>query len=103
MAYAMKKISYDKGETIAHQGERVEGVTMIISGDMKIIHKMHKGNEKGIEINESKDGNSSSIILEIAELGQGDMFGLVEVLGNLKKMRREAIAHQGPVKAYKIA
>ena len=90
MAYAMKKKSYTKGTTITKQGDRVEIVVMIKTGSIKIVQKLNKGSKKTAKL--SDGANSDEIIVEIAELCSNDIFGIVEVLENLKKMKREAIA-----------
>ena len=90
MAYAMKKKSYSKGTQISKQGNRVEIVVMIMKGRIKIVQKLNKGSKKTATL--SDETNPDEIVVEIAELGCNDMFGIVEVLGNLKKMKREATA-----------
>ncbi len=99
MAYAMKKKSYSKGTHISKQGDRVEIVLMIIKGTLKIVQKLNKGSKKAAIL--SDETNTDEIVVEIAELESNDMFGIVEVLGNLKKMKREAIT-SSTVDAYVV-
>lgn len=95
----MKKRSYSKGSQIAKQGDRVEMVVMIVKGSIKIVQRLSKGAKKSTVL--SNDPNPDEIVVEIAELFCNDLFGIIEVLGNLKKMKREAIA-SSPVDAFVI-
>jgi len=94
MAYVMKKRTYKKGTLIAKQGDRLEFVVMILKGKIKVLQRLNKGAK-------TTGALSEEVNVEIAELECNDMFGIVEVIGNLKKMKTEAQA-VSTVEAYVI-
>ena len=99
MAYAMKKRTYSKGIPIAKQGDRVEVAVMIVKGSLKIVQTRNKGAKKSASLTDNY--SSDEIVVEIADLGCNDIFGIVEIMGNLKKMRTAAIAST-PVEAFVV-
>jgi hypothetical protein len=86
MAYAMKKRTYKKGTLIAKQGDRLEFVEMILKGKIKVLQRLPNTGAKTSGV------LSEEVTVEIAELECNDMFGIVEVIGNFKKMKTEAQA-----------
>jgi CRP-like cAMP-binding protein len=76
LAYGMKKKEYKRGEIIAAQGAKVEHVYLIVKGKVKLTIsnevELTGFNEKG-----EKTGMTNKVV-DIAELGDNDIFGLVE-------------------------
>lgn len=103
----MKKRTYSKGIPIAKQGDRVEVAVMIVKGSLKIVQTRNKGAKKSASLTDNTSApltdnySSDEIVVEIADLGCNDIFGIVEIMGNLKKMRTAAIAST-PVEAFVV-
>jgi signal-transduction protein with cAMP-binding, CBS, and nucleotidyltransferase domain len=88
MAYSMKKKTYERGTTIATQGEYFENVILLKSGVLTVRIRITKNGSS----TKSSNSNENEIKVEIAEIKENDIFGLVEVIENSKKMKREAFA-----------
>lgn len=83
MAYSMKKKTYERGTTIATQGEYFENIILLKSGVLSVRIRITRN---------GPSSNENEIKVDIAELKENDIFGLVEVIENSKKMKREAWA-----------
>jgi len=88
MAYSMKKKTYERGTTIATQGEYFENVILLKSGVLSVRIRIARNGPS----TKSSNCNENEIKVDIAELKENDIFGLVEVIENSKKMKREAFA-----------
>ncbi|GMH79333.1 hypothetical protein TL16_g08108 [Triparma laevis f. inornata] len=88
LAYAIKRKDYEKGDLLAKQGDRVENIFMVIKGKVRvqISSETHLVDAHG-----SKVGITNKLV-EIAELGENDIFGLVEGFDNKRKMKRTGVA-----------
>ena len=90
MAYSMKKMVYEKGSKIASEGDRADQVWIIRKGKMMITVT---GKEPSHHLKiDSEMNHKTTGVIEIAELGNSDIFGLVEVISGSKKMKRAAVA-----------
>ena len=105
MAYAMKKKEFSKGSVVARQGERADVVWFIEKGKLAVVqHMVSKTNKKQDfrmkddadntkeELSQPVNMSKAKVTVDIAELGAHDIFGIVEALGNEKKMKRQAYA-----------
>lgn len=103
MAYAMKKRQYSKGTSLVRQGDRADFVYVVNKGKIAILKKMiNQANKQITASNGITKGSSAEISVDIAELGPHDIFGLVELFGSSKKMKREAYALTTNVEVYLI-
>ena len=94
LAYQIKKREMVKGDVLAKQGNSVNVIFLIIKGRIKI----QVSSETTL-----KDGGGAKVgitnkLVEIAELGENDIFGLVEAVENKRKMKRTGLCvHSGEV------
>ena len=97
-AYSMKKRVYNEGSIVLSQGERVDLVTIVKKGIVRIFHKMIQHKKSKLPFLESRRGSipnplrSVDVVVDIAEIGAHDLIGVVEAMTNSKKMRNEAVA-----------
>ena len=95
MAYAMKKKDFVRGEQLCRQGDRAELIFLIKKGKCKVsIMSVVK-----LENDVGKLVGTTNRAVDIAELGENDIFGLVESYGGSKKMKRTAAA-ASPLEVY---
>jgi len=101
MAYSMKKKEYSTGSVVTRQGDRAELIYFVKSGGLSIVQKITSKTDKKVGTMSGYQKNLGAIIANtdseqhdvcIAELGSHDIFGVLEMLGNSKKMKREAVA-----------
>ena len=94
LAYSMKKKTFAEGTTIAREGDRIEFVHMIRKGRIRVVKRIKGKQRKRTHGGGGAyaSGSSPDRTIDIAELGEGDMFGLVEAASKSKKMKREALA-----------
>jgi len=100
MAYSMKKVPYEKGSRIVREGDRVDQIWIIRKGKM-MISVAGKDTTHPLRSFTSKDQKKYGTI-EIAELSSSDIFGLIEVVSGIKKMKRSATAVT-PIEAFIIS
>ncbi|GMH68873.1 hypothetical protein TrST_g3172 [Triparma strigata] len=88
LAYAIKRKDFEKGGLLAKQGDRADNIFMVIKGKIRvqISSESHLTDDHG-----SKVGVTNKLV-EIAELGENDIFGLVEGFDNKRKMKRTGLA-----------
>jgi CRP-like cAMP-binding protein len=87
-AYSMKKKTYEKGTIIATQGEYFENIVMLKSGVLSVYLRVPRNGSSS----KSSHCYEDDIKIDIAELKERDVFGLVEVKEKCKKNMREALA-----------
>ena len=101
VAYNMKKKSFERGEKIVEQGERMESAWLIKEGSVRISHKVVPPNsfeeiQQGLSNGKRAGGRTELkqvVSIDLADLGTSDIVGLVELLDeSAKKSQREVIA-----------
>ena len=90
LAYGMKKMEYFKNDKVVGQGETSEHVYLIVKGKVKVSISNEVG-LVGTSILGEKAGNSNKVV-EIAELGENDIIGLVELTCHSPTMGRSITA-----------
>ena len=82
MSYGMKKQEFSPGSLLVREGERAENILIIKKGQIRVSIDTKK---------DIKSANGDTLV-EVAMLGESDLFGIVEAFQNIKKMKRSATA-----------
>ena len=98
LAYEMKIKSFGKDTTIGLEGEHIQSIYMIKKGKVKVSKRINSNH--GTEVF-GRDDAPSRRAIDIAELGERDLFGIVEVLTKSRKWKREVTTHKH-VQVYSI-
>ena len=112
LAYQIKKREMAKGDVLAKQGDSSNVIFLIIKGRIKVRGGKRRAGmarvllltPRSVQIQVSsesvlKDSDGSKVgvttkVVEIAELGENDIFGLVETYENKRKMMRTGMCVQ---------
>ncbi|GMH49394.1 hypothetical protein TrRE_jg6140 [Triparma retinervis] len=96
MAYAMKKREVGKNQPLVKQGDKAEYVFLVIKGKVKLSIN----SETDLTSSSGEKIGTTNKIVDVAELCEGDIAGLVEAFDGKKKMERSIHAMGSGVEVF---